>query len=111
MSRELPRPQGFGTSSGHNPGLSSQASESAPRERLRGQLSGRSAVTTEARPIIKVTDDTTRDELAEYLTNLCAFAKRQQRIVARFDSDEPTAWDKAHRRMDGPLDDWLRAPA
>ena len=46
-------------------------------------------------------------ELVEYLANLCAFAKRQQHIVARFSTDEPTAWDKAHRLMDGPLDELL----
>lgn len=60
---------------------------------------------------IRITDDTTRAELAEYLTNMCAFAKRQPRAIALFEADPPTAWDKAHRRMDGPLDDWLAAPA
>lgn len=50
-----------------------------------------------------------RDELVEYLTNICAYAKRQQYITARLSTDPPTAWDKAHRLMDGPLDDlaWL----
>lgn len=54
-----------------------------------------------------------RAELVEYLANVCAFARRQQHITARFTTDEPTAWDKAHRLMDGPLDDLMamRAPA
>lgn len=60
-------------------------------------------------PVTVIADRPTREELAEYLANLCAFAKRQPRVVARFADDEPTAWDKAHRRMDGPLDDWLAA--
>jgi hypothetical protein len=52
-----------------------------------------------------------RAELAEYLTNVCAFAKRQQHITAKFTSDEPTPWDKAHRLMDGALDDLMRIKA
>lgn len=52
--------------------------------------------------IIRITDDTTAEELAEYIGHLCANAKRQQCIVG---SDQhPTAWDRAHRQMDGPLD-------
>ncbi len=54
-----------------------------------------------------ITDDTTADELAEYLRNMNDFAKRQQCIVGN--SLGETAWDKAHRRMDGALDDWLLA--
>lgn len=58
---------------------------------------------------LRITDDTTRDELAEYLTNLNNHAKRQPRIVEKSYLDRPTDWTKAHRRMDGPLDDWLLA--
>lgn len=61
--------------------------------------------------IVRITDETTADELVEYLTNLNNFAKRQQRITARFTNDPPTDKDKAHRRMDGPLDDLLAARA
>lgn len=43
------------------------------------------------------------------LASLNAAAKKQQRLVARFTGDDPTGWDMAHRRMDGPLDDWLAA--
>lgn len=50
---------------------------------------------------------TEHDELVEYLANVCAFAKRQQYVTARFTTDAPTAWDKAHRLMDGPLDELL----
>lgn len=56
--------------------------------------------------IQRITDDTTRAEVEECLAHLCAHAKRQPCVVG--DDTIPTAWDKAHRRMDGPLDDWLR---
>ena len=61
--------------------------------------------------VMRTTEDTTRAELAEYLTNLAAFAKRQQYVIAKFESDPPTPWDKAHRMMDAPLDEWLAATA
>lgn len=60
---------------------------------------------------IVIRDDTTVEELAEYLANLNAYAKKQQRITAQFTADKPTEKDKAHRRMDGPLDDMLAALA
>lgn len=59
--------------------------------------------------LLVIADDTTVEELAEYLANLNNFAKRQQRITARFTADAPTEKDKAHRLMDGPLDDILAA--
>ena len=68
-------------------------------------------MTDTAREVMVIRDDTTAEELVEYLTNLNAFAKRQQRITARFSDDPPTEKDKAHRRMDGPLDDLLAARA
>lgn len=55
--------------------------------------------------LLRVTDDTTCDELAEALGHLCRFAKRQQCIVGTL--EHPTPWDLAHRKLDGPLDDWL----
>ena len=63
------------------------------------------------RPVVKITDDTTKAELAEYLTNLNAFAKRQPHVMEKSYLDRETDWTKAHRRMDGPLDDWLAARA
>ena len=59
--------------------------------------------------VIRVTDDTTRAELATALGHLCAHAKRQQRIVERFEQDPPSAWTKAHRRINALLTDWERA--
>lgn len=63
------------------------------------------------REVMVIRDETPVDELVEYLTNLNNYAKRQQRITARFSTDPPTEKDKAHRRMDGPLDDILAARA
>lgn len=54
---------------------------------------------------IVVTDETGLDELSECLVNLNHHAKRQARIVG---SGE-TPWDKAHRRIDSVLGDWLEA--
>lgn len=53
--------------------------------------------------VIRIADETTREELAEYLANLNHFAKRQMPVVGNGE----TSWDRAHRRMDGALDDWL----
>lgn len=56
---------------------------------------------------IVIRDDTTLAELIEYVTNLNNFAKRQPHVIG---CDKiPSSWDKAHRRMDGPLDDLLAA--
>lgn len=58
---------------------------------------------------IRIADTTTRVELEEALGNLTRHAKRQQRIVARFADDMPTAWDVAHGRIDAVLGEWLDA--
>lgn len=52
-------------------------------------------------------DAVSRAELVEYLANICAFAKRQPAVTAKLTTDPPTAYDKAHRLMDGPLDELL----
>lgn len=59
--------------------------------------------------ILLITDDSTRAEIEEALKNLNAHAKRQPYVIAKLMCDRPTEWDKAHRHMDGPLDDWLAA--
>ena len=53
--------------------------------------------------ILRVSDETTLAELTEALGNLNTFAKRQQCVVG--DSKGATAWDRAHRKMDGLLDE------
>tara|TARA_R100001244_G_scaffold6385_14_gene7548 strand:+ start:6066 stop:6269 length:204 start_codon:yes stop_codon:yes gene_type:complete len=57
----------------------------------------------------RITDETTAAELIELLGHLNANARRLPRIVG--DDVIPTAWDQAHRRMDGPIDDVLEALA
>lgn len=59
--------------------------------------------------LLIVTDDTTRSELAEALTHLNHAARREFPVVGN--DAHPTPWDRAHRRMDGPLDDYLAAKA
>lgn len=64
-----------------------------------------------AQPLIHVTDDTTRDELAEALANLNTFAKRQMYVVEKFTTDSPTAWSRAHQRINALLTDMERVRA
>jgi hypothetical protein len=55
--------------------------------------------------VIRVDDETTKAELEEALTNLCAYAKRQMH------HPDCERWTTAHSRIDALLDDWRRAPA
>lgn len=50
-----------------------------------------------------VTDDTSRDDLAEYIRNQCHRAKREFPRVGS--EDQPTAWDKRHAAINAMLDD------
>lgn len=59
--------------------------------------------------IQRITDDSTRAEIEEAIGFQCQHAKRQQRIVERFAGDEPSAWSKAHARIDAMLRDWEAA--
>ncbi len=59
--------------------------------------------------IIRVTDDTTRAELEEALTNLANHARRQVYVIEKFTDDRPTAWTVAHRQINAVLGDWLSA--
>lgn len=53
--------------------------------------------------IVRVTDDTTRAEIAEALTNLAATASR----LLHHPDNGP--WLRCHARMDVLLEDWLNA--
>lgn len=59
--------------------------------------------------VLRVTDDDDRASIGEAIGHLNHLAKREMRVVGT--EEFPTPWDKAHRRMDGPLDDWLAARA
>jgi hypothetical protein len=58
-------------------------------------------------PVIRVTDDTTWDELASALANVCARAKRVPRVVGS--EKLPTEWDTRHEQIDALLTDMERA--
>lgn len=58
---------------------------------------------------IRVTDDTSRAEIAEALVHANAAAKRKPRVVG--DEKIPTAWDHCHEILDALLEDWENAPA
>lgn len=58
---------------------------------------------------IRVTDASTKAELAEALRNLCARAQREMPVVGT--EALPTPWDKRHRAIDALLDDYEQAPA
>jgi hypothetical protein len=59
--------------------------------------------------IVRDLDETTRDDLAEALTNLATHAKRQQYVIEKFTEDQPTPWTVAHQRINAVLDEWLAA--
>lgn len=56
--------------------------------------------------MLKVTDETTRAELAEAITNVCAYAERQPHVLG---VTGPSRWDRAHAKLDALLDDYERA--
>lgn len=57
--------------------------------------------------LIRVTDETSRDDLAEALANLVAYAKRQQYILG--DAEHPSRWDRSHQRIDQLLTEYEAA--
>jgi hypothetical protein len=58
--------------------------------------------------VLRVTDDTPRELLAELLVDANRDAKRQPHV---FGVCAPSAWDEAHELIDELLDDWEQAPA
>lgn len=59
--------------------------------------------------VVKVTDQTTRAEIAGVLAEANWHAKRKPHVVG--DETLPTAWDVAHDLLDHLLTDWERADA
>lgn len=57
--------------------------------------------------LLRITDDSTRDELAEALTHCCRTAIRAPHVFG--DPDRPSTWDVAHKRLDALLDEWEAA--
>lgn len=58
--------------------------------------------------MLVITDDTTRDELAEAITHANAYAERQPHVLG---VSGPSKWDEAHERINALLDDYEHAPA
>lgn len=54
--------------------------------------------------MLKVTDDTTRDDIAEALRHVCAYAERQPHVIGW------STWERAHERIDQLLTDYEQAP-
>ena len=54
---------------------------------------------------VRITDESTRTEIAEALTHLAQYAAKQQH------HPDCSRWVRAHERIDALLDDWLKAPA
>ena len=58
---------------------------------------------------VRITDESTRADIAEAITNMCARARREMPVVGT--ELLPTPWDKRHRAIDALLDDYERASA
>lgn len=59
--------------------------------------------------VLKVSDDTTREELAVAIGSVCDRAKRIPHVVG---TDRlPTEWDRRHEQINAMLDQIERAPA
>lgn len=54
---------------------------------------------------IRITDESTKVEIAEALTHLAEYAARQQH------HPDSTRWVRAHERINALLTDWEAAPA
>lgn len=59
--------------------------------------------------VLRVTDETSREVLADLIRETNRLAKRQQRIVERFTTDKPSAWSDYHLDLDALLTDWESA--
>lgn len=52
---------------------------------------------------LRVTEDTTRADLAEAIANLNRTAKRQMYVVEKFTTDPPSKWSQMHARLNDLL--------
>lgn len=62
-------------------------------------------VDTPAAEMIRITDESSRAEIAEALTHLAQYAARQMH------HPDCSRWVRAHERIDALLGDWERASA
>lgn len=54
---------------------------------------------------LRITDESTKADIAEALTHLATYASRQQH------HPDSVRWVRAHERIDALLEDWEQAPA
>ena len=64
---------------------------------------------TQPSPTIRITDESTKSEIAEALGYANHTAKREMPVVGT--PTAPTPWDQRHKLIDSLLYDWQRAPA
>ena len=57
---------------------------------------------------VRVTDDSTREEVAQVMSRVNAAAKMGPPVVGR--SDRPTLWDRRHELLNAMLTDWQSRP-
>jgi hypothetical protein len=58
--------------------------------------------------VLRVTDDSTREEIAEAITHCCRTAVRAPHVISP-DPDRPSQWDIAHVRLNALLAEWEAA--
>ena len=58
---------------------------------------------------IRVTDESTREEVAEAMTYINDAAKTTPRLIGT--SQQPTLWDRRHELLNAMLTDWQGRPA
>jgi hypothetical protein len=59
--------------------------------------------------LLRITDDSTREEIAEAITHCCRTAVRAPHV--RGSDEHPSAWDRAHETLDELLCEWEAARA
>jgi hypothetical protein len=60
---------------------------------------------------VRITDTSTRADIAGVLAEANYHAKRKPKVIETFAEDPPTAWSEAHSLIDCLLDDWQQADA
>lgn len=64
-------------------------------------------VKAEQAGILRITDDSTREEIAEAITHCCRTASRAPYVIGT--DEHPSAWDRAHVRINALLVAWETA--
>lgn len=54
--------------------------------------------------LLVISEDTSTAEMIEAIISMSEHAHRQQCVIAKFTTDEPTAWDMAHQSINTMID-------